>query len=112
LLKEHLLQCGVSVPEKTSCNCRFCDALFASHKDVLEHITNSHPIKIDETKCNHCDLKFKDASKLVEHEHNHKNPNSIECPKCGRIFKQHSNLRSKFDLWKILHFHNNSLLLF
>lgn len=92
LLKEHILQC--TAPDiSIECNCRFCTSVFSCYRDLSDHIVNNHPLTIEETQCEFCDLRFKDSIQLAEHEHYHRNPNSIKCNVCGRIFKQLSNLR-------------------
>ncbi|XP_001654124.2 zinc finger protein 678 [Aedes aegypti] len=92
LLKEHILLC--TAPDIClECECRFCSNVFSTFRLLSEHILNNHPLTIEETNCEFCDLKFKDSLQLAEHEHYHRNPNSIKCDICGRIFKQLSNLR-------------------
>ncbi|XP_055631716.1 zinc finger protein 345-like [Toxorhynchites rutilus septentrionalis] len=92
LLKEHSLQCtapDISMESK----CRFCPKVFSCFRELSGHITSVHPTTIEETQCEFCDLRFKDAIQLAEHENYHRNPNSIKCEVCGRVFKQLSNLR-------------------
>ncbi|XP_053682372.1 zinc finger protein 678-like [Sabethes cyaneus] len=92
LLKEHIMQCN---PPKINveCKCRFCVVVFDKYCDLQDHVLSEHSAVIEETQCDFCDLRFKSAMQLVEHEYNHRNPNSIKCDICGRIFKQLSNLR-------------------
>ncbi|XP_058448950.1 zinc finger protein 678-like [Malaya genurostris] len=92
LLREHSLQC---TPPDTSieCKCRFCESVLSCFRDLQDHVLGSHPLVIEETRCTYCDMSFKSAINLVDHEYYHRNPNSIKCDVCGRIFKQHSNLR-------------------
>ncbi|XP_055532697.1 zinc finger protein 271-like [Wyeomyia smithii] len=92
LLKEHTMQCN-SPKLNMECKCRFCNAIFDGYHDFQDHVLKDHPAIIEETQCDFCDLRFKSAMHLVEHEYNHRNPNSIKCGICGRIFKQLSNLR-------------------
>lgn len=86
------MQC--SAPDMTvESKCRYCSDVFSCLRELCEHIAACHVTAIPDTQCDYCDIRFKDALQLAEHEHNHRNPNSIKCNVCGRIFKQLSNLR-------------------
>uniref|UniRef100_A0A182K2P7 C2H2-type domain-containing protein n=1 Tax=Anopheles christyi TaxID=43041 RepID=A0A182K2P7_9DIPT len=59
--------------------CKYCDK-------------NSHESDIAVRKCRYCDLIFREAESLVEHEFRHTLPGIITCKVCNRIFKHHKNL--------------------
>ncbi|XP_052864796.1 zinc finger protein 271-like [Anopheles cruzii] len=91
ILREHKLSCFG--PETTQrCFCRLCSQMFENLPKALEHVKASHNQEIPETKCCSCDLLFRDAESLVEHEFRHTLPGIITCKVCNRIFKHHKNL--------------------
>uniref|UniRef100_A0A2M4AK21 C2H2-type domain-containing protein n=1 Tax=Anopheles triannulatus TaxID=58253 RepID=A0A2M4AK21_9DIPT len=90
-LKEHKLSCfGAEAAQP--CFCRFCMLTFENLSVTLEHVKTTHESDIPETKCLSCDLIFRDAQSLVEHEFRHNLPGIITCKVCNRIFKHHKNL--------------------
>lgn len=91
VLKEHKLSCFG--PEASqSCFCRLCSQSFDNLSAALKHVKSSHEVDIPDTKCRYCDLVFRDAESLVEHEFRHTLPDIITCKVCNRIFKHHKNL--------------------
>uniref|UniRef100_A0A2M4BDU2 C2H2-type domain-containing protein n=1 Tax=Anopheles marajoara TaxID=58244 RepID=A0A2M4BDU2_9DIPT len=91
VLKEHKLSCfGAEVAQP--CFCRFCMLTFENLSVALAHVRTAHESDIPETKCRSCDLIFRDAESLVEHEFRHNLPGIITCKVCNRIFKHHKNL--------------------
>ncbi|XP_053674397.1 zinc finger protein 595-like [Anopheles nili] len=91
VLKDHKLNCfgsNATLP----CFCRFCSETFPNLSAALQHVKNSHETDIPESKCRYCDLIFRDAETLIEHEFRHTLPGIIACKVCNRIFKHHKNL--------------------
>uniref|UniRef100_A0A182PDG9 C2H2-type domain-containing protein n=1 Tax=Anopheles epiroticus TaxID=199890 RepID=A0A182PDG9_9DIPT len=91
VLREHKLSCFG--PEANQpCYCVFCEQTFDTLSIALEHVKNSHETDILDKKCRYCDLIFREAEVLVEHEFRHSLPGIITCMVCNRIFKHHKNL--------------------
>lgn len=91
VLKEHKLSCFG--PEAVqSCYCALCAQTFDSLSIALQHVKASHEPDIPDRKCRYCDLIFREAESLVEHEFRHTLPGIITCNVCNRIFKHHKNL--------------------
>ncbi|XP_035781735.1 zinc finger protein 665-like isoform X3 [Anopheles albimanus] len=91
VLKEHKLSC-FGAETAHPCFCRFCMLTFENLSVALTHVRTAHESDIPETKCRSCDLIFRDAESLVEHEFRHNLPGIITCKVCNRIFKHHKNL--------------------
>uniref|UniRef100_A0A182VPZ1 C2H2-type domain-containing protein n=1 Tax=Anopheles minimus TaxID=112268 RepID=A0A182VPZ1_9DIPT len=91
VLKEHKLSCFG--PEAIqSCHCVLCAHTFDSLSIALQHVKAKHGTDIADRKCRYCDLIFREAETLVEHEFRHTLPGIIACNVCNRIFKHHKNL--------------------
>uniref|UniRef100_A0A182RKU6 C2H2-type domain-containing protein n=1 Tax=Anopheles funestus TaxID=62324 RepID=A0A182RKU6_ANOFN len=91
VLKEHKLSCFG--PEAIqSCHCVLCAQTFASLSIALQHVKSEHESDMSDRKCRYCDLIFREAESLVEHEFRHTLPGIITCNICNRIFKHHKNL--------------------
>uniref|UniRef100_A0A182IY36 C2H2-type domain-containing protein n=1 Tax=Anopheles atroparvus TaxID=41427 RepID=A0A182IY36_ANOAO len=91
VLKEHKLSCFGSEANQL-CFCGLCAQTFENLSVALQHVKSSHEPDIPDTKCRYCDLIFRDAESLVEHEFRHTLPGIITCKFCNRIFKHHKNL--------------------
>ncbi|XP_035902598.1 zinc finger protein 676-like isoform X1 [Anopheles stephensi] len=91
VLKEHKVSCFG--PEAVqSCYCALCAQTFDSLSIALQHVKAYHESDIPDRKCRYCDLIFREAESLVEHEFRHTLPGIITCNVCNRIFKHHKNL--------------------
>ncbi|XP_055588197.1 zinc finger protein 569-like [Uranotaenia lowii] len=91
-LKEHQLICS-EVEANRPCLCGLCSQNFDSLAAALEHVKANHDLEIPETKCQYCDLIFRDAERIVEHEFKHTLPGIMTCKICNRIFKHLKNLQ-------------------
>ncbi|XP_058448935.1 zinc finger protein 184-like [Malaya genurostris] len=91
-LKEHQITCTETEANRP-CFCGLCSENFASLTIALEHVKADHDLEIPETKCRYCDLTFRDAERIVEHEFKHTLPGIMTCTMCNRIFKHLKNLQ-------------------
>ncbi|XP_019542067.3 zinc finger protein 420 [Aedes albopictus] len=91
-LEEHQKTC-TEVEANRACFCGLCANDFPSLALALEHVKSNHEAEIPETKCRYCDLTFRDAEKIVEHEFRHTLPGIMSCTMCNRIFKHLKNLQ-------------------
>uniref|UniRef100_A0A182NN36 C2H2-type domain-containing protein n=1 Tax=Anopheles dirus TaxID=7168 RepID=A0A182NN36_9DIPT len=91
VLKEHKLSC-LGAEASHPCFCVFCSQTFDNLSTALQHVKSSHETDIPDMKCRYCDLIFREAESLVEHEFRHTLPGIISCNVCNRIFKHHKNL--------------------
>ncbi|XP_058811576.1 zinc finger protein 585A-like [Topomyia yanbarensis] len=91
-LKEHQITCPETEANR-ACFCGLCSENFPSLAIALEHVKAEHDLEIPETKCRYCDLTFRDAERIVEHEFKHTLPGIMTCTMCNRIFKHLKNLQ-------------------
>ncbi|XP_040150867.1 zinc finger protein 14-like isoform X2 [Anopheles arabiensis] len=91
VLREHKLNC-LGAEASQPCYCVLCAQTFDNLSIALEHVKNSHESNITDKKCRYCDLIFREAESLVEHEFRHTIHGIITCKVCNRIFKHHKNL--------------------
>ncbi|XP_062554376.1 zinc finger protein 420-like [Armigeres subalbatus] len=91
-LEEHLKICTETEANRP-CFCGLCSNDFPSLVVALAHVKSDHEAEIPETKCRYCDLLFRDAEKIVEHEFRHTLPGIMSCTMCNRIFKHLKNLQ-------------------
>ncbi|XP_055629990.1 zinc finger protein 420-like [Toxorhynchites rutilus septentrionalis] len=91
-LKEHQETCSETEANRP-CFCGLCSNNFDSLAQALEHVKIDHDPEIPETKCRYCDLTFRDAERIVEHEFKHTLPGIMTCTLCNRIFKHLKNLQ-------------------
>lgn len=91
-LTEHQKTCTETEANRP-CFCGLCSNNFPSLAVCLEHLKTSHDPEIPETKCRYCDLTFRDAERIVEHEFKHTLPGIMTCTLCNRIFKHLKNLQ-------------------
>uniref|UniRef100_A0A182QB34 C2H2-type domain-containing protein n=1 Tax=Anopheles farauti TaxID=69004 RepID=A0A182QB34_9DIPT len=91
VLKEHKLSC-LGAEANHPCFCVLCSQTFENLSSALQHAQNSHDADIPDRKCRFCDLIFREAEALIEHEFRHTLPGIISCNVCNRIFKHHKNL--------------------
>uniref|UniRef100_A0A182VPZ2 C2H2-type domain-containing protein n=1 Tax=Anopheles minimus TaxID=112268 RepID=A0A182VPZ2_9DIPT len=96
LLKKHVVECSIKkMSPAQNVRCEYdCGRMFASTHLLIKHSVESHSQHIPaDGKCRYCDMEFKSATVLLEHELRHRQPGVIECKQCGRIFKHRTNLR-------------------
>lgn len=91
-LKEHQDTCPETEANRP-CFCGLCSNNFPTLAVALEHLKTEHEPEIPETKCRYCDLTFRDAERIVEHEFKHTLPGIMTCTMCNRIFKHLKNLQ-------------------
>lgn len=91
-LKEHQDTCPETEANRP-CFCGLCSNNFPTLAHAMEHLKSEHESEIPETKCRYCDLTFRDAEKIVEHEFKHTLPGIMTCTLCNRIFKHLKNLQ-------------------
>ncbi|XP_053696072.1 zinc finger protein 420-like [Sabethes cyaneus] len=91
-LKEHQKTCSETEANRP-CFCGLCSENFPSLTVALQHVKADHDPEIPETKCRYCDLTFRDAERIVEHEFRHTLPGIMACTMCNRIFKHLKNLQ-------------------